>query len=117
MGEFKHLQIVCLEQENTYLYNEVIQVVEKRDLSWVRPLVLVLRSANNGEIEKIVDVRGTSDLLLGTRLFREALDTEVIPLLLSIEPSDLLIIASDGARAELHKFIEKFVRANMANCL
>ena len=107
MGEFKHLQIVCLEQENTYLYSEVIQVVEKRDLCWVRPIALVLRYDNNREIENIVDVRGTSDLLLGTRLFREALDTEVIPLLLGIEPSDLLITASDGARAELHKFIER----------
>lgn len=82
-------QIVCLEHDSSYLYAEVIQVIESRQLCWARPLVLILQPAdaiaydpmtcNNPVWEQpgFYDLRQDSDLLLPLTLFRAALDTEV----------------------------------------
>ncbi len=88
---FKGNQIVCLEHDQSFLYAEVIQVIETRQTCWVRPWLLkILSSANNQfsnlpEKETIFDLRESSDLVLPISLFRLALDTEVIPLLSELD--------------------------------
>ena len=80
-------QIVCLESGNSYLYGEVIQVVTKRQLCWVRPLTIAVTTDNNSssfdvnEDKSIIDLRSASDLLLPLTLFRASYDTEVISIL------------------------------------
>ncbi|MGA7935540.1 MAG: hypothetical protein WCA35_18460 [Kovacikia sp.] len=86
---FQPFQIVCLEHEVSYLYAEVVQTVEKRQVCWVRPLVLIVEPLNdlNGLMESsdrlnrnCYDLRQDSDLLFPLILFRIALDTEMVPL-------------------------------------
>jgi hypothetical protein len=92
-------QIVCLEHEASYLYAEVIQIIETRGLCWARPLVLVLRSSeftcDNSSLEqsKYYDLRQDSDLLLPLTLFRVALDTEVLSWITSLYADDCHTIA------------------------
>lgn len=83
-------QIVSLQHEATHLYAEVIQVIESRQMCWVRPLMLVSSDPLNPFLEpRLSDLRSSSDLLWPQEPFRLALDTEVIPLLvqlLSLKP-------------------------------
>ncbi|MGB7444899.1 MAG: hypothetical protein WA919_27845 [Coleofasciculaceae cyanobacterium] len=90
--KFQPNQIVCLEHDNTYLYSEVIEVVESRQTCWVRPLMLVVAAPGSGSLSivssdqlKLYDLRLGADLLWPTSLFRPAIDTEVIPLLLQLD--------------------------------
>ncbi|MGV0024134.1 hypothetical protein [Phormidesmis priestleyi] len=83
---FQPSQIVCLEHEATRLYAEVVQIIEARYLCWARPLVLITESDLEDshqpiDLQNLYDLRQGADLLLPTVLFRQALDTEVIPLL------------------------------------
>ncbi len=116
MGEncaFTPQQIVYLADNAHRLYCEVIQVVESRQLCWVRPLYL----ADIGEEEEIypqlfapkllMDVRSTSDLLYPINLFQPALDTEVIPLLSQLNSPDYSLNNNPIAREKLHQFITK----------
>jgi hypothetical protein len=65
---FKPSQIVCLEHQNNYLYGEVIQIIESRQLCWMRPLMLAvfandIPTVNSlQEAEELWDVRLTSDV-------------------------------------------------------
>ncbi len=91
-GTFHPAQILCIDHKQMHLFVEVIQIAEARPLCWVRPLFLTM-SLDIGQIpvamatriedsqEEIQDLRGGVDLLLPIRLFRPALDTEVIPIL------------------------------------
>ena len=92
---FQPCQIVCLEYQTSRLYAEVVQVVEQRKLCWVRPLVLVVDlldlPGQNTELlpeSRCYDLRQGADLLWPLHLFRAALDTEVLPLLTYLNPSD-----------------------------
>jgi len=84
---FQPREIVCLECDRSYLYAEVVQTVEERQLCWVHPLLLVIHSsvietqADASEPTVYHDLRGEVDLLLPVVLFRSAFDTEVAPLL------------------------------------
>lgn len=89
--DFQLRQIVSLEHEEVRLYAEVIQVIEQRQMSWVRPLMLVeFPDPIYPSFEpRLYDLRTSADLLWPTRPFRSALDTEVMPLLVqlfSLEP-------------------------------
>lgn len=87
--DFQPRQIVSLQHEGTHLYAEVIQVIESRQMCWVRPLMLVSSDPLNPSLEpRLSDLRSSSDLLWPKEPFRLALDTEVIPLLqlLSLKP-------------------------------
>lgn len=85
--EFQPCQMVCMEHHNTYLYAEVVQMAEGKQICWVRPLALLERTLEDipdralEHTSKLYDLRQSSDLLLPSALFRNALDTEVIPLL------------------------------------
>ncbi len=105
---FQPLQIVCLEHLATYLYAEVIQVVESRQVCWVRPLLLV---QNSTEDPLVIDLRSTVDLLWSLASFRPALDTEILPFLTSIFASIPPQQSNPYARQQLNSFIQKLWQA------
>jgi hypothetical protein len=111
--------IVCIEQSNAEqsnarLYAEVIQIVETRQIGWLRPLVLEILSLEtaNGlaKTSNFYDLRQTADLLWPLSLFRPALDMEILPVLsalqsgkpLGSESSELAI----ASRHQLQQFIQ-----------
>ena len=115
---FTSQQIVYLSHKNHRLYCEVIQVVESRQLCWVRPLFLV-DMAEEMDIysqlptpKLLMDVRSTSDLLYPITLFKAALDTEVIPLLTQLQVENSSVKDNKIAREELQQFITKIWRDN-----
>ncbi len=86
---FQPSQIVCLEHGNTCLYAEVIQVLEARQMCWVRPLMLKVFSSeseceNNQDVSersRLWDLRDGADLVWPICLFMETIDTEFLQLL------------------------------------
>jgi hypothetical protein len=111
---FEPAQIVCLSHNAVCLYGEVVQLVESTQICWVRPLVLTqsveysLRSLEfQRSAEKLIrDLRGSSDLLLPAKLFRNALDTEVIPLLVELNQVD----CSDAYQATSRRVINQLIK-------
>jgi hypothetical protein len=87
VAHFQPFQIVCLAYTTTRLYAEVVQIVEARDLCWARPLALLDDlstedpSLHPEGSPRLYDLRQGSDLLLPKVLFRQAVDTEVMPVL------------------------------------
>ncbi|WOD38796.1 hypothetical protein [Nodosilinea sp. E11] len=82
-------QIVFLECRHTRLYAEVIQVLETRQMGWLRPLALV----HDQEISPLGTAFGlaqagldltTPDMLWPLNQLQPALDTDVIPLLTTL---------------------------------
>ena len=106
---FQPLQIVCLEHLGTCLYAEVIQVVESRQVCWVRPLLLV-ESPTTIE-PSVLDLRSTVDLLWSLASFRPALDTEILPFLANIFTSAPPSQSSAHARQQLNYFIQQLWQA------
>ncbi len=110
---FKPGQIVSLECGDACLHSEVIQVVEARQVCWVRPLMLVVLlsgkdlSAQWSQEYTLSDLRDGADLLWPGSLFRAALDTEVISLLTQLQSLDSE--KKDGARAsrQLRDFVDR----------
>jgi len=106
---FKPGQIVSLECGDACLHSEVIQVVEARQVCWVRPLMLVV-SASGKDLPAeytLSDLRDGADLLWPLSLFRAALDTEVISLLTQLQSLDSE--KKDGAIAsrQLRDFVDR----------
>lgn len=101
-------QIVSLDYQDSCLYGEVVQVISKRELCWVRPLILAKKSLET----EVVDVRLTSDLIFPINLFRPALDVEVIPILTHLEKMDLTAEKLQTAKSELQDFIKQFWNEN-----
>jgi hypothetical protein len=100
-------QIICIELDQLRLFAEVIQMIPERDRLWARPLALAEQEIF--DIRLLHDLRTAPQLILPPVLFREALDTEVIPLMselfqqeseTKLEPYTELI----GRRA-LHDFV------------
>ena len=106
---FQPRQIVYLEHLATRLYAEVIQVVESRQIGWVRPLLLAEWSFDNqppGQPHSY-DLRSSADLLWSLAVFRPALDTEVLPLLLQLLDSEPPTDRDEVAFTRLHQFIHQ----------
>ncbi|WP_228061459.1 hypothetical protein [[Phormidium] sp. LEGE 05292] len=106
--DFQPSQIVCLEHQETRLYAEVIQIVESRQVAWVRPLMLVVSLSNQLDYEPFTfyDLRQGADLLWPSNLFRPALDTEVLPLF-----THLQISKNQGENQQLaHQQLQRFIR-------
>jgi hypothetical protein len=91
-------QILCLDHGPQRLYAELVDIIDERNLAWVKPLWLVHGQENAPEqnlpepdrpwadelkqtLGPIDDLRGDSDLLWPVELFRAALDMELLPLL------------------------------------
>ena len=103
-NNFQPLQIVCLEHLANCLYAEVIQVVESRQVCWVRPMLLVQHSTKD---PSVIDLRSTVDLLWSLAAFRPALDTEILPFLASIFASTPPPQPSAHARQQLNYFVQQ----------
>ena len=88
---FKESQIICLEHEATCLYGEVIQLIPARGMCWFRPICMTVSNIKGDgvcdERYDLIRLRSSSDLLWPTTLFRSALDTEVISLLVDSDDS------------------------------
>jgi hypothetical protein len=109
--EFQAGQIVFLEHDDRNLYAEVIQVVVSRQLCWVRPLLLVTFTQWE-EQPLISDLRDASDLLWPAKLFRPALDTEVISFLSQILVREPKAEPDSAAKNQLHQFIHQLWQAD-----
>lgn len=107
--DFKPGQIVSLECGDACLHSEVIQVVEARQVCWVRPLMLVvLVSAKDSPAEyTLSDLRDGADLLWPLSLFRAALDTEVISLLAQLHSLDAEKKDRVMASRQLRDFVDR----------
>ncbi|MFB2839461.1 hypothetical protein [Floridanema evergladense] len=106
--DFQPSQIVCLEHQETRLYAEVIQIVESRQVAWVRPLMLVVFLGDRLDSEPftLYDLSQGADLLWSSNLFRPALDTEVLPLFTHLQTSK-----TQGENQQLaHQQLQRFVR-------
>jgi hypothetical protein len=110
--EFKTDQIVCLEQDDSYLFAEVIDNIAISARCWVRPLAIArlppVSYANDPqsfELEFLHDLRDASQLILPAALFRYALDTEILPLISELFHPDKDSILTLEAKQALHKFI------------
>jgi hypothetical protein len=110
---FKPGQIVSLECGDACLHSEVIQMVEARQICWVRPLMLVRLVAGKDFPEKwpteytLSDLRDGADLLWPLSLFRAALDTEVISLLTQLQSLDSDKKDSAIASRQLRDFVDR----------
>jgi hypothetical protein len=112
---FQPCQIVCLDHENTRLYADVIQVVDSRQICWVRPLMLTIVPDDNVNVlPTLYDLRQGADLVWPVTLFRPALDTEVIPLLMQLDAPDATADASDTHR-QLSWFVRQVWQANQSD--
>ncbi|MEW6494891.1 MAG: hypothetical protein AB1589_20580 [Cyanobacteriota bacterium] len=112
--DFQPRQIVCLEHETTRLYADVVEVIASRQICWVRPLMLVVSSEDDNPLTdlsseqlRVYDLRQGADLLWPASLFRAALDTEVISLLVELENPDAL---KQDNNLDAHKQLSCFVR-------
>lgn len=114
ISDFQPRQIVCLEHEATRLYAEVVEVIASRQICWVRPLMLVISSEDDNPLTdlsseplRVYDLRQGADLLWPASLFRAALDTEVISLLVELENPDTL---KQDNNLDAHQQLSCFVR-------
>ena len=106
---FKPGQIVSLECGDACLHSEVIQVVEARQVCWVRPLMLVVLVSGKDSSEEytLSDLRDGADLLWPLSLFRAALDTEVISLLTQLHSLDSEKKDAVIASRQLRDFVDR----------
>lgn len=120
MTTLKPHQVVCIEEENTYLYGEVIQVIEERSMCWVRPWILLLGEDEFNvlvETQKnmtLYNLSQTADLVCPLDWFRPALDTELIPLLSQTKDTDVLttdVEEMQQGRKQLNSFLNKLWKA------
>ena len=112
--DFKVNEIICLENQNTCLYGEVIQILPSRGLCWFRPMCLVVSDAGNSSFEpkQSIDQRSGSDLLWPIDLFRAALDTEVVGFLTQLSDRDRLVANKISSRQCLNKFLQQVWQDN-----
>lgn len=111
---FQPNQIVCLEHQETQLYAEVIQIVESRQMCWVRPLILVVSSSGDyaqSEQSILYDLRQGVDLVWPAILFRSALDTEVIPLFTHLMTSKTQTESNQLAHQQFQNFVRQVWQA------
>ena len=109
---FQPHQIVCLEHTTRHLYAEVIEVVEWRQICWLRPLMLAVTPIENEDLTRMTpqslrlyDLRQGSDLLWPTKFLRRVLDTEVIPLFAQLEDLHRHLTDNSDTRHQLADFI------------
>ena len=110
---FKPGQIVSLECGDACLHSEVIQVVEARQVCWVRPLMLVVLVSGKDLCDRLSqeytlsDLRDGADLLWPLSLFRAAVDTEVISLLTQLHSLDSEKKDAVIASRQLKDFVDR----------
>ena len=110
--ELKTDRIVCIDLENLHLFAEVIDTITISDRCWVRPLAIAKSIPESFKLEFLHDLRNTAQLILPTKLFREALDTEVIPLISELFHPDLDSTRSPNTQRVLYQFIADLYRSS-----
>lgn len=133
-SDFQTYPIICLEHHRAYLYAELIQVVQDRQLCWARPLALAIAPVDQlnpiesaawlqqvsddgldqpaSDCSGLYDLRQGADLLWPQSLFRPALDTEVIPLLCQLGAAKAQLETDKLAHQQLRAFIQKVWQAH-----
>lgn len=112
---FQVNQIICLEHQNLCLYGEVIELIPLRQLCWFRPICLSKldhEHDSNLESSELIDLQSGSDLLWPITLFRPALDTEVIYLLVELNNIRESVTSKKANRQYLNKFVRQVWQAN-----
>ena len=112
---FRENQIIYLEDANTRLYGEVIQLITTRQMCWLRPICLVISDCPEdptSEDFRLVPLNSTSDIVWPTCLFHSALDTEVISFLVHLENTDKLKSTNLSSRQYLNQFLHGVWIAN-----
>ncbi|MDJ0533620.1 MAG: hypothetical protein QNJ70_14225 [Xenococcaceae cyanobacterium MO_207.B15] len=134
-------QIVALDNTNSILYGEVIQIIPQRQMCWIRTIALTYapdslrkKLPNSEDIYYdaalsqesasranycidsdmvIVDLHRSIDLLFPINLFRVAFDTEMIPLLSKINPShDSCLQDTQAGKQQLNQFLKEIWQTN-----
>lgn len=107
--QFSPNQVVCLEQGELLLFGEVVQMVPARLRCWVRPLAMAQVVPESLKLLLLYDLRESSHLVLPAQVFREALDTEVIPIMGALfhPEKEVVVDNSDAARISLHQLIRR----------
>jgi hypothetical protein len=110
--EFKIDRIVCIDREDLHLFAEVIDTISIDDRCWVRPLAIARSIPASFKLEFLHDLRDASQLILPAELFRDALDTEVIPLISELFHPTQDSTRSSNSQRELYQFIADLYRSN-----
>jgi hypothetical protein len=110
--QFKTDRIVCLDapRERLHLFAEVIETIAISSRCWVKPLAIARFNSENYNLELLHDLRDTAQLILPSHLFRDALDTEVIPLISELFHPDSNSDRSINAQRVLYQFIADLYR-------
>jgi hypothetical protein len=109
--EFKTDRIVCIDSDNLHLFGEVIDRIAIDDRCWVRPLAIAKSTPESFKLEFLYDLREAAQLILPTALFRDALDTEVLPLISELfHPAKRSETAVNSQRV-LYQFIADLYRS------
>jgi uncharacterized protein Yka (UPF0111/DUF47 family) len=103
--EFKTDRIVCLDREDLHLFAEVIDDIIVDARCWVRPLAIARSNPESFNLEFLHDLRDAAQLILPTHLFRDALDTEVLPLISELFHPNKDSNRSKNAQKVLYQFI------------
>ncbi|AFY93850.1 hypothetical protein [Chamaesiphon minutus] len=108
--EFKTDRIVCIDRENLHLFAEVIDIISVSSRCWVKPLAIAKSTPESFKLEFLHDLRDAAQLILPTEIFREALDTEVLPLISELFHPATNSIRSTNAQKVLYQFISDLYR-------
>jgi hypothetical protein len=115
--EFKTNRIVCLDASpaqhqpgNLHLFAEVIETITTSARCWVKPLAIARFNSENYNLELLHDLRDTAQLILPSHLFRDALDTEVLPLISELFHPHSNSDRSTNAQRVLYQFITDLYR-------
>ena len=101
-------QIICIELDDLRLFTEVIQMIPERDRLWARPLALA--EQEHYDLRLLYDLREAPHLILPPALFREALDTEVMPLMTELFQLEALSKPVPNAEVLGQQALQAFVR-------
>ena len=125
IAEVKTTRIVCLDaplssarevhhRDRLYLFAEVIDTIEISGRYWVRPLALARLNPESFQLEFFHDLRDAAQLILPIGLFRDALDTEVLPLISELFHPTKDSTRSANAQKVLYQFIADLYRSSSA---
>jgi hypothetical protein len=105
---FNPQEIVCIESGELRLFAEVIQLIPERDRCWAKPLVL----ARYAEFKLVLlhDLQECSQLILPIDLFRSALDTEVIPVMMDLFQLEKMPDRSANRQSFSSQALHQFIR-------
>ena len=112
---FEVNQIICLEDRDTCLYGEVIQLIPSRGLCWFRPICMTKSNSQqerDSGIKQLIYLRSGSDLLWPMSLFRPALDTEVVSWLVDLDDTNKSTEQQASSRQYLHQFVQQVWETN-----